>query len=213
MKGVYVVLRCNLVFLLFKKSILNYMNKNNIININKVPLIIYILSSIILVYLFHNTIKKKKLKTDIIIPQISQTGMKNFNKKAYYIYLISFLIIGLLTSNLYWNQYEIKGKHILTKILQFIGLIACFLNIVQGYYSLDTHKKLHEMSAYGGIFLHLLVLSIWLYYNRRKDLTIVIALSWLSILLMGPMDMINFNIGSIFQRLCVFFLLLALYMY
>jgi hypothetical protein len=186
------------------------MNQNNI---NKVPLIIYILSSIILVYLFHNTIKKDKLKTDIIIPQISQTGMKNFNKKAYYIYFISFLIIGLLASNFYLKELNIKGKPELTKILKFIGLIACFLNIVQGYYPLDTHKKIHEISAYGGIFLHLLVLSIWLYYNRRKDLIIVIALSWSSILLMGPMDTINFNIGSLFQRLCVFFLLLALYMY
>lgn len=182
------------------------MNQNNI---NKVPLIIYIFSSIILVYIFHNS----RSKTGIIIPQISQTGMKIINKKAYYIYFISFLIIGLLASNFYLKELNIKKKSTLTKILQFIGLVACFLNIVQGYYPLDTHKKIHEISAYGGIFLHLLVLSVWLYYNRRKDLITIISLSWLSILLMGPMRTINFNIGSLFQRLCVFFLLLALYMY
>ena len=185
------------------------MNKNNINKINKVPLIVYVLSSIILVYLFHNS----RSKTDIIIPQISQTGMKIINKKAYYVYFISFIIIALLTSNFYLKELNIKGNPELTKILQFIGLVACFLNIVQGYYSLDTHKKLHEMSAYGGIFLHLCVLSVWLYYNRRKDLITVISLSWLSILLMGPGIMINFNIGSVLQRSCVFFLLLALYMY
>lgn len=77
------------------------MNQNNI---NKVPLIIYIFSSIILVYIFHNS----RSKTGIIIPQISQTGMKIINKKAYYIYFISFLIIGLLASNFYLKELNIK---------------------------------------------------------------------------------------------------------
>ena len=49
-----------------------------------IPLIIYIISSIVLIYLF---LKSKKVKT-YYLPQISQTGMKNINTYSYWIYFI-----------------------------------------------------------------------------------------------------------------------------
>jgi hypothetical protein len=136
-------------------------------NIYKLPLIVYLVSSLFLTILYH-----KSVETDIIVPSISQTGMKNLNKYSYIIYFVSFLIIAVITAHFYLKKLTIKNKPNLTKILQFMGLCACFLNIIQGYYQLDTHKKLHENTAYGGIFLHLTTLSIWLYYNHSKNLKI-----------------------------------------
>ena len=192
-----------------------------------IPLIIYIISSIVLIYLF---LKSKKVKT-YYLPQISQTGMKNINTYSYWIYFISFTIICIITSVYYINHINIKSKPYLTKFIIFLGLIACLFNIIQGYVSLDKNKILHELTAYGGIFLHLIALSIYLYYSpesenetQDKYINYCIILSWLSILLL-PLFMflyyyflkksknlsyLSFNLGSIAQRSCVLFLLLSL---
>ena len=175
------------------------------------PFVIHVISSIVLVILFH-----KYTKTNIIIPQISQTGMKIVNKTSYLIYLVSFLIIGIITSSFYINYIYLEDSPILSRIIICIGLLACFLNIIQGYYSLDTHKLLHENTAYGGIFLHLIALSLWIYitpaekYKQMQLIKWCVILSWISIVLMGPLMMINFNLASIAQRACVLFLLLSL---
>ena len=176
-----------------------------------IPLLTHIISSVVLVFLFH-----KYTKTNIIIPQISQTGMKNVSQTSYIIYFISFLIIGMISSLFYINYVYYKERPILSRIIQCIGLLACLLNIIQGYYSLDTHKLLHENTAYGGIFLHLIALSLWIYitptkkYNQLQVIQSCVILSWISIVAMAPLMMINFNFGSIAQRSCVLFLLLSL---
>ena len=141
------------------------------------PLVIYIISSIILVKLYYDS----PLQGKVIIPQISQTGMKVLNKDiSYYVYLTSFILISMCALFLYMKCINIPKKPSLNKLIIGVGLIACVLNIVQGIYTLDTYKKIHEITAYGGIFLHLVALSLYLKYtnNHKKSITYIIIISW-----------------------------------
>ena len=172
------------------------------------PLVIYIISSIILVKLYYDS----PLQDKVIIPQISQTGMTVLNKDiSVNVYLASFILISMCALLLYMKCINIPKKPSLNKLIIGVGLIACVLNIVQGIYTLDTNKIIHEMTAYGGIFLHLIALSLYLKYtnNHNKSVTYIIIMSWLSIILMGPIMKNHFNMASLLQRTSVFCLILA----
>jgi len=214
-------------------------------NIYQIPLLTYFISSIVLIILFFKSFKNKK--KPLFLPQISQTGMKNINIISYFIYFISFTIISAITGLFYINEIHIENKPYITKLIIILGIIGCLLNILQGYISLDMNKKLHELTAYGGIFIHLITLSIYLYYvnikddnsdnsdkeNYQKYMEICIRFAWLSIILLFPLFMSRtyyylnksksknkkffttfyYSLGSLSQRGCIFFLLLALFIY
>ena len=172
------------------------------------PLVIYIISSIILVKLYYDS----PLQDKVIIPKISQTGMTVLNKgRSVKVYLVSFIGISMCALLLYMKCINIPKKPSLNKLIIGVGLIACVLNIVQGIYTLDTNKIIHEMTAYGGIFLHLVALSLYLKYtnNHNKSVTYIIIISWLSIILMGPFMKNHFNMASLLQRTSVFCLILT----
>ena len=211
-------------------------------NIYQLPLFTYLISSIVLIILFFKSFKNKK--PPLFLPQISQTGMKNINIISYFIYFISFTIISAITGLFYVNEIHIENKPYITKLIISLGIIGCLLNILQGYISLDMNKKLHELTAYGGIFIHLIALSIYLYYvhikdnnsdkeNYQKYMEICIRFAWLSIIFLFPLFMSRtyyylnksksknkryfsifyYSLGSLSQRGCIFFLLLALFIY
>ena len=173
-------------------------------NIIYLPLLVYLVSSVLLVILYH----KSSIKDKVILPQISQTGMKLLNKDtSFYMYFISFLILGLCSVVFYMKCIHVTGRN---RLIIVIGVVASILNVVQALYTLDTSKQFHEMTAYGGIFLHLVALSIYLYVSKHdKKVTYMIVGAWLSILLMGPAMNINFNLGSLLQRLCVCLLIVT----
>ena len=207
-----------------------------------IPLFTYIISSIILIYKYYQVVPFKKpelIEVESIsrgwggdfIPQISQTGQKKLDHDniSYTIYLFSFLIIGLSSSLFYINYVYYKETPVLSRIIQCMGLCACFLNIVQGIYPLDyivgenEYSTIHEYTAYGGIFLHLLALTLWVYSNLKKReinkeknenialdyIWYCVALSFISIIAMFMLIGRFPNLGAIAQRLCVFFLLLS----
>ncbi|MBU79089.1 MAG: hypothetical protein CMD29_03060 [Flavobacteriales bacterium] len=197
------------------------------------PLITYIVSSIILVYLYHTS------EENIwAIPQISQTHRPYGSSKSYSIYLVSFVIIGIISGLFYGNYIYLPDKPIVSRIIQCLGFAACFLNIVQGFFTLKAYPLIHEISAYGGIFLHLVALSLWIYINPKqlRGVQLSILLSWISIFVMFILlffcegnkkrrlqvnnffnDMgeelppyCSYNGVGASQRLCVLFLLLSL---
>ena len=205
-----------------------------------VPLFTYIISSIILIYLYFKATGLADSSDGLLyvfnnIPQISLTGQKKLDHDniSYTIYLFSFLIIGLSSSLFYINYVYYKETPILSRIIQCMGLCACFLNIVQGIYPLDyivfdgfkdkEDSTIHEYTAYGGIFLHLLALTLWVYSNLKKReinkeknenialdyIWYCVALSFISIIAMFMLIGSFPNLGAIAQRLCVFFLLLS----
>ena len=186
------------------------------------PLVIYIISSIILVKLYYDSSTKYEKYSKDEIPSISMTGMTVLNKDiSVNVYLVSFIGISMCALLLYMKCINIPKKPSLNKLIIGVGIIACVLNIVQGIYTLDTNEKIHEITANGGIFLHLVALSLYLKYtnNHNKSVTYIIIMSWLSIMLSGILNVTYvykskkykapFSLVSSFQRLCILFLILA----
>ena len=171
-------------------------------NIYQIPLLTYLVSSVVLIYLFF---KKSK---SIFIPQISQTGVKNISIYSYWIYFSSFIIIGGITGLFYINEIHIKDKPYLTKLIIVLGLTGCILNMIQGYVSLDKEEYNKYMKKSIGfawlsiIFLFPLFMGRTFYYLKRSKSKNKNLFS-----------NIYFSLGSISQRGCVFFLLLALFIY
>ena len=173
-------------------------------NIIYLPLLVYLVSSVLLVILYH----KSSIKEKATLPQISQTGMKLLNKDtSFYMYFISFLILGLCSVVFYMKCIHVTGRN---RLIIVIGVVASILNVVQALYTLDTYQKFHEMTAYGGIFLHLIALSIYLYVSKHgKKVTYMIVGAWFSIILMGPAMKLHFSLGSLLQRLSVCLLIVT----
>ena len=176
-------------------------------NIIYVPLLVYLVSSVLLVILYH----KSSIKEKVMVPGISMTGQYILNNDniSYYSYLVSFIILSICAFIFYMKCISVPNKKVYSIIL-LLGITACILNIVQGIYTLDKDRDIHEKTAYGGIFLHLVALSIYLYVSKHdKNITYIVVGSWLSVILMGPSMELNFNMASSFQRLCVFLLMLG----
>jgi hypothetical protein len=182
-----------------------------------IPLFLYVIQTAILMLLY----SKSNIDDKYIIPTISLTGMHSLNNDiSYYIYLGSFVLLALLAFIFYIKCLSLSSKTHYFIILS-IGICACILNIIQGIYSLDKDTIIHENTAYGGIFLHLLSLGIYLYYVRKhnKSVYILYGLAWLSLIMMPIASVTyiyknkkykgHFSLIAIFQRLCVLFIILT----
>ena len=128
-------------------------------NIIYLPLLVYLVSSVLLVILYH----KSSIKDKVMLPTISLTGQHILNNDiSYYSYLVSFIILSICAFIFYMKCISVPNKKVYSIIL-LLGITACILNIVQGIYAIDKDREIHEKTAYGGIFLHLVALSIYLY--------------------------------------------------
>lgn len=182
-----------------------------------IPLCLYLLQTVILMILY----SQSNIDDKYIVPTISLTGMHNLNNDlSYYIYLVSFILLALLSFIFYSKCLSLSSKS-RYYIIVSIGICAGILNIIQGIYSLDRDTIIHENTAYGGIFLHLLSLGVYLYYVRKhnKSIYTLYGLAWLSLIMMpiaGTTYKIKskkykapFSLLAIFQRLCVLFIILT----
>ena len=112
-----------------------------------------------------------------------------------------------------------------------MGLCAAAMTIIQAFVPItspgvsysENQNLFHELMGYGGILLHLIVISILIFYNPDKRRNFII-LSWAALFLFIIIGMarslsekIEDNMPKAFsgivQRLCVGFLLLSLYYY
>ena len=187
-------------------------------NIIYLPLLVYLVSSVLLVILYH----KSSIKDKVMLPTISLTGQHILNNDiSYYSYLVSFIILSICAFIFYMKCISVPNKKVYSIIL-LLGITACILNIVQGIYTLDKDRDIHEKTAYGGIFLHLVALSIYLYISKHdKKVTYIVIGSWLSVIL-HQLFLATFNshsgvviyssnmsLSSVFQRLCVCLLIVT----